>query len=353
MNDNAGIPVFCADCGASGAVGQVTASLRCPNCQSANLGLTGVDPRPSRFASQHVAYPHGPGTGWGKPMPDPLAGWAQSAGNQPQTFPRSAPVADSRICPVCHGSKYDLIDKGPCRECGGTGAITHPTDRPATQDMDATTHAQPPGGAGWHGASLGGLSAEAMARMGGRPTTNPMGSPEEILMSSDPQYRSRVAPSIEFDPGNSESFYPKAHERSPHVKNWSPGSAPASERPASGYSPDLGYTEPNHYQMDQASCPNCGHAPTQLVKDKREDAWWHCPSCGPLANIDKHPEINPYAPPSNFTPDREMKTGGILPRKKTGRLFKMLAGIHANNDLSAAEAVSIARNTIVRYPEGN
>lgn len=310
------VAIFCADCGAKGVVPamQVTAALRC-RCGSDNLGLDGVD------NIQMTAHSHGPGTGWGQPHPDPLNGWNEYAGPTPQTVPRSAPVADTTVCPVCKGSKYDLIDKGPCRECGGTGYITHPTGQGPVQNYDPG-RPSPAGGAGWVGVT-GGLTAEAQARLGGRTSTDLYGSNEQHILTSTPGYK--------HNPGS----FP---ERSPmtHVRQDKDYDAPAGP-----------------YQMDQAPCPNCQHTPTQLVKDKNEDAWWHCPNCGPLANIDARPNINPYSPPSNFEPDRDMKRGGFLSRnKKTGRLLIVLAKIHEANELDAAEAVEIARKTLIKYPEG-
>lgn len=422
MSDS--VRVFCANCNATGDVDvlQVTASLRCRACGSGDLGLVGVDPRPShvlaqrggavacpecgeRFsydqrggqdaayaqredhimqkhpndgadgqygylyghertaaqgglsieAQQRLAAPHGPGTGWGQPHPDPLQGWSEYAGPTPQTFPRSAPVADSRVCPVCHGSKYDLIDKGPCRECGGTGYITHPTDAPVVQNNDPGRRT-PPGGAGWRGASIsgdsndrltqgfvdgyrqsrGGLTTEAQAKVGGRISTSPYGSPESHIRATSPDYRSPGARTMPFDPDEQKTYYPKADERSPNLRDWTPAQPPTGP-----------------YQMDLATCPSCGHAPTVLSKDKNEDAWWACPRCGPLANIDQRPEINPYSPPQGFEPDRSMKTGGFLSRnRKTGRLLNVLAVIHERNELDAAEAVDLARKTVLRYGEG-
>jgi hypothetical protein len=310
------VAIFCGGCGARDTlpVKQVTASLAC-RCGSTQLGLVGVDDMP------HTAAPHGPGTGWGKAMPDPLQGWSEYPGPGPQSFPRSAPVADTTTCPVCHGAKYDLIDKGPCRECGGTGYITHPTDRGPVQNYDPG-RPSPGGGAGWAGVTAG-LTAEAQAKISGRPYRGPGISNEELISSTTPGYKT--------NPDSFTSRSPQVHTRE-----------------------DKDYDAPaGPYQMDQAACPSCGHAPTQLVKDKNEDAWWHCPNCGPLANIDARPQINPYSPPANFKPDRSMKTGGFLSRnRKTGRLLSMLATIHRANELDAAEAVEIARKTLIKYREG-
>lgn len=353
MSDTTGIPIFCGDCGRDDVVvGKLATSLRCQGCGSGNLGLTGVDPRPNQVshhaavmdpgmmipaAIRHTAAPKGPGTGWGQPHPDPLNGWNMYVGPTPQTMPRTAPVADTDVCPVCHGSGYDLIDKVKCRECGGLGRVTYPTQSSGTHDYDATTHTSPAGGSAL--ASLG-LTAEASQALhtAGRPNTKDPYGPEYQNMHGDPNYRSRVSPSIEFDPGNKESFYPSSPNVSPHVKTRE----------------DRDYNAPSGpYQMDQAACPNCGHAPTQLVKDKNQDAWWHCPSCGPLANIDRNPEVNPYSPPRDFTPDRGMKTGGFLSRNhRTGRLLAILAKIHEANELTEREAVGLARRTVSQYRDG-
>lgn len=394
-------PITCGDCGAERVWrGKLASTMSCPDCGSANLGLTGVDfvktadgatarhwqkgfqdaragkpkktsdgwddsqksdyeagfkagkevpgkdntgpaadpskknanldramleqlqrraayelhqqhPGLTAEALRRLSAPRGYGTGWDKPHPDPLKGWSEYAGPTPQTFPRQAPVADSTVCPVCKGSGYDLNDKARCRECGGTGVITHPTDRPATLDYDATPQAEPAGGAGWRGASFQGLTAEAQQRIAGRPSSDPLGSVEDYV-KDDPNYRRPDAP---------------------------PAKAPAPSDPA------------GPYVMNEASCPSCGHRPTELRKDKNEDAWWVCPNCGPLANIDRNPGVNPYQPPKGFEPSRKMKTSGFLPTRKTGRLMSALAKIHEANDLDEREAVQIARETVGRYRE--
>lgn len=407
-------PITCGDCGADNVwVGKLASSMSCPSCGSDNLGLTGVDqPKTAAGAtarhwqkgyqdalagkpkvsspqwdedqqsdyaegykagkavpgsSNHVgpnadpskknaargglsaeamarlAAPKGYGTGWGKPHPDPLKGWASEyEGPTPQTFPRQAPVADSTTCPVCKGSGYDLVDKTRCRECGGTGVITHPTDRPQTLDYDATTQAEPAGGAGWRGASRG-LSAEAQSRLAARPNTKDPYGPEHQLQHTDPGYGTRSAPEGAFNPDDTSTFFPKAPNRSPNLKNWTPG------KPATG-----------PYVMNEAACPACGHAPTELRPDKNEDSWWVCPHCGPLHNIDANigtdRDVDPYRPPAGFQPNRSMKTGGFVTRAfsgpKTGRLLRVLATIHEANDLGEREALEIARKTLAQYGEG-
>lgn len=182
----------------------------------------------------------------------------------------------------------------------------------------------------------GGLTATALAKLAGRPSTDPLGSVEEHLLATSPDYRRPTAPAGSFNPDDARTFYPKADVRSPHLKTWTPAQAPTGP-----------------YVMNEASCPNCGTRPTELRKDKNEDAWWYCPHCqSSLANIDRNPQINPYAPPEGFEPDRSMKTSGFLRRnQKTGRLLKMLAAIHERNELDAPEALALARTSLQRYRE--
>lgn len=418
------LPIFCGDCGNNQTVvGKIASDLHCEKCGSTNMGIEGVDKRPtpvqvnlSAEAMARIAVPKGPGSGWYQPSPDKLQGWNEYAGPTPQTFPRIPPVADSTTCPVCHGSGYDLIDKAKCRECGGTGTITHATDRPATLDNDATTQSSPAGGAGWHGASriqvnltteaqrrIAGFSDEHVSRyvdwaksrkynpdevdtlkryerepgvgrshtnfladqlyIGGgesnwrsnrqasrtavgRPNTKDPYGPEYQLRHTSPEYAVRNqeapqgvgGPNGSYSPHDNEAQFPRFPNRSP----------------ATDFRQDRDYSAPaGPYQMNEASCPNCGHAPTELRKDKNEDAWWHCPRCGPLANVDARPDVNPYSPPQGFEPDRNMKTGGFLSRnRKTGRLLSVLATIHEANDLNCREAVELARKTIATYRDG-
>jgi hypothetical protein len=323
-------------------------------------------------ALRRLSAPRGYGTGWDKPHPDPLKGWSEYAGPTPQTFPRQAPVADSTVCPVCKGSGYDLNDKARCRECGGTGVITHPTDRPATLDYDATSQTEPAGGAGWRGASFQGLTAEAHQRLAfgdehvtryvdwaktrkydpddvetlkryerepgvGRAHTNFLAD-QLYVGGGERDWRKQAGRPSKADPYGTAEYWVKSdpNYRRPDA---TPAKAPAPSDPA------------GPYVMNEASCPSCGHRPTELRKDKNEDAWWVCPNCGPLANIDRNPGVNPYQPPKGFEPSRKMKTSGFLPTRKTGRLMSALAKIHEANDLDEREAVQIARETVGRYRE--
>jgi hypothetical protein len=110
------------------------------------------------------------------------------------------------------------------------------------------------------------------------------------------------------------------------------------------------------FPMHEAPCPSCGHAPTHLVNDYKDDAWWHCPNCGPLANIDLHPEIDPYHPPEGFTPKgpRSFRTSGKGGQRaqRTGRILRMLATVTSTNPgLRPSEALGIVRLTVKNYPE--
>lgn len=111
------------------------------------------------------------------------------------------------------------------------------------------------------------------------------------------------------------------------------------------------------FAMPGAKCPNgnCGASTTNLVHDYKDDAWWHCPSCGPLANVDRNPEINPYSPPEGFKPKpRQFRESKKIfgKQQKTGRLMKVIASVGTQNPgLRRREIVGLARETVRRYPE--
>lgn len=103
-----------------------------------------------------------------------------------------------------------------------------------------------------------------------------------------------------------------------------------------------------------AECPTC-HAPqTELKADYKGEGWWRCAKCGPLANIDRHPEVNPYAPAQNFAPSpksyRESKRLKLGKVEQTGVLLSMVAAVMENNPgLSERETLSLARRSIQTY----
>jgi hypothetical protein len=349
-----GIPIICHGCGTRAMVNRVTASLRC-TCGSADLDL---DDDLQTTASEHVAYPHGPGTGWGNPQ-DLTRGWSDYEGPLPSPNPvGSPPVNDSMRCPSCHGSGYDVQDKTLCRECNGAGVVKRSTGQPDVESNDATTGGPPVGGARWQGATGsyssgggGGRTVQVFAASGGgggsggtsqvvaaRPSHPDTAEYQNIHGAPGYGHVGPTGPHSTFNPENEKTFYEKG-EHSPGVR----------------YRDERDYSKPTGrpYLMEGATCPNCGHAPTELRKDRNEDAWWHCPGCGSLANIDAHPEVNPYGKNPGMVPDRSMKTGKKLLGRthKTGRLLAIVATVQKNNTVSLAEALWVARNTLITYPE--
>lgn len=353
-----GVPIVCMSCGTRGKVASITTDLRC-RCGSTELDIDDFE----TTASQHVAYPQGPHEGWDKPMPSKTKGWSDYEGPQPGRNPQtSAPVSDAMICPSCHGSGYDVSDKTLCRMCNGVGTVKPTTGQPNVESNDATTSGPPVGGARWQGATAsarvvgpvqisgggggGGTitsgNAANLIYISGRPSkADPYGTAEYQNMHGAPGYGHK-APDAPFNPDDARTFADKADTIAPAVHH---RRQPDYDAPAKG-----------NYQMNEASCPECGHRPTQLVKDRNENAWWHCPHCGPLANIDQHPEVNPYTHEGYQGRDPEVAKkafGRKLGRaKKTGKLLSMIATISRTNDgIDPAQAVTLARNTIVAYRE--
>lgn len=325
-----GIDIFCGGCGDTATVTKVTAGLR-HACGSTDIGVVGIDPMPK------VAAPYGPGTGWGKAMPDPAANWSDYAGPGPgPNSVTSPPVADNMTCPTCQGAGYDINDKAICRECGGSGKVTATTSAPAVGQYDS--HPGPPVGGARH------------AVVAGRPSTvDPYGTAEYQNMHGGGGYAGRGVPSGSFNPESEDSFYPKAD-------SLSPGARVREQR-------DYSQGADRPYQLNEASCPECGHAPTELVKTPadrhgNQDAVWHCPSCGPLVNIDKNPTINPYRPHETgyAKPDRKaLKTSrlaGLAEVTRSGKLLAIMASIQEHNTVTLAQSLMLARQTLMAYPEG-
>jgi hypothetical protein len=272
------IPVFCADCGARGVIAKLSTDLMC-RCGSSNLGLEGVDPKPSMMAQGAG------GTGWGKPMPSPTRGWSDYAGPLPGTPPRAPRDMDTHVCPQCHGTGLDpAYPETVCRRCMGAGTVTGIATGPPGNDylhpetMDATEPSGPPsGGARWQ------------------------------------------------------------------------GRAAKTERPARQVT--LPAPDERRYLLAQANCPSCANHGTALAPDRAHHAWWVC-KCGSLADLDRHPDLDPYRPGENFRPDRSMKTRTAkLARKprRDGRLLAILTRVHAANQVSAQEALTLARATLVAH----
>lgn len=397
-------PIVCTSCGATGSVDRVTASLQC-RCGSTeldlwdgdektasaitpqqahhfNMGLGAADEddedshaveaahnlglldgkqgrpqsvyatNPNWNPQHHIdayleghakgvgysrqgsktAAPVGPGTGWNQNQPDRLQGWDEYRGPAVTRNPLSDEQLTSTngLCPACGGSGFDSrasgggYDETTCRLCHGTGKYTPTTSQPDTETLDP--HAGPAsGGARWQ------TSKSAVVTMpdgttfpvevtvtAGRKSTDPLGSVEDYIKNGG---------------GYSE------HN--------SPIQDPSDLAKTHGDKPLL---------LDQASCPNCRHQPTQILKDKNDDGWWHCPNCGPLANVDKHPDVNPFDPGFAFQPDRSMKTkAGLLFNRDTtptGKLFKMMATVQTNNPgMRNDEAFDLARRALLAFPE--
>jgi ribosomal protein L37AE/L43A len=421
------IPIVCMSCGATGAVGRVTAGLQCrcgstdldinDNLQSTSAGFFDKDytqealnaqdaaeaeaaiqskhpdydnetnpypyhkdveegrrqalPRGLKpHASLKTAAPKGPGTGWNTTRPDRLQGWDEyqgpAVGHNPLDV--SNIVADNGICPACGGSGVDTrasgggYDEGNnCRLCNGTGRYNPPTSKPQVEQLDP--HSGPASGGArwasvqqpnvtvtgnWFGGGGGGNAtfstgatvpvmitysdgsqwAASGQVTGGRRSTAPLGSPEDYIKGTTPGYGGWAK---EPEPGED---YPKADTMSP----------------ATRYRQEKDYTHTGApLKLDQAPCPNCRHQPTEL----HSNGVWNCPSCGTLANVDDHPEVNPYDPGFAFKPDRSLKVKGSLWRKpKTAKLFKMVASIReTNTGLSVAESLTLARRALIEYPE--
>lgn len=296
------------------------------------------------YDQRRQAAAHGRGEGWDTPRSDPTSNWNEYAGPTPKSNPnitRKNDADESHVCQICHGTGKTSIggggyDESTCRNCHGTGRVVYSTenDRPSL-DAHMPGGNNSPGSAGSHGH----FSSRAKVTMpdgttyflplavnAGRTSTDPMGSAEDYIRSSTPGYGD--------DTG----------------KEWRP-SKYVKVRPEKEYS----HGDEPIIQLNQANCPNCGHRPTQLLKDHKDQAWWHCPSCGPLANVDKNPHVNPFSPPEDFTPDRGFKSrSGLFNRKseKDGKIFAITASILNNNALSVEEALTLAREALIRFPEG-
>lgn len=144
-------PIFCYDCGATGSVNRVTATLQC-KCGSTDLGLEGFDEKP-----QKTAAPHGNGTGWGHQSHDPLEGWNEYQGPTPDPTPLTV---DEENADVTNGVRPRRPGENEHIPGGGynvrdyfdqDGDYHAPTSQPNTESLDATTQGPAVGGARWDG----------------------------------------------------------------------------------------------------------------------------------------------------------------------------------------------------------
>lgn len=194
--------------------------------------------------------------------------------------------------------------------------------------------------------TTGEVATKPFHQAAARRTAAPAGSVEEHIKATTPGYSSSGPvgprrPNQPFSREDTETHYPKADTRSP----------------ATSYRSDRDYTTsgPSRLSLPGADCPTCGNDPTHLVKDQREQAWWSCPNCGPLANVDKTPEVDPYDPGEAFQPSPKgfkaaKRTRWRKPPRKTGRLLSMIATVaQANPGLGRRQAVGLARAAATRY----
>lgn len=334
MKTDRPVPVICLSCKhvEEAPLSAITASLRC-SCGSSDLDV--FEPRtaagPKEYSSASVPTHSAPPT---------IEGWNEYEGPMPGKNTESNGIPTPITCPVCHGSGFDPQDSegggfgGKCRTCHGTGFYTPMTS--ATPPMVAR-HPYP--------------STQTKVPFMGSPgtTANAKGfsDPMQVeyqLRHTDPQYDPQGPKGPEnkqrpFNPNRNETFYPKAPERSRAINYRKPH--------------DYDQATAKPFEMPGTHCPNCGHDPLGLRRDQNDDAWASCPNCGPLVNIDRHPEYDPYKftwdttfPKNNFKP----KPTGKSAARKTGRLLSIIASVHQTNPgLSIKDAVTLARQTVQRY----
>lgn len=312
-----GIEVFCWGCASQGAVNKVTANLRCV-CGSDDIDLyTASKSQLARVASVNAMLaPTAPDfasfmTAASKPVGGDLPGWDAYTGPKPSANQMSnGEGTGDRRCPVCKGGKFDIRDGGPCRECGGDGRMTPTTD-----------HVEPPAVAR-HNYPSTQTTVPFMGRKrnAGRKSTDPLGSVDDHIRQTTPGADDRWA-------------------ASPNLKTWEP-------RPYEHTGAPL--------PLNGAACPQCGRDHTELMQDKSQEAWWHCPDCGPLSNVDRKPHVDPFNPPEDFAPDGKAfkKATKLWRGKKTGRLMDQIVLIgQTNPGLQPREVLGLARTALSRYPE--
>jgi hypothetical protein len=71
-----------------------------------------------------------------------------------------------------------------------------------------------------------------------------------------------------------------------------------------------------------------------------------------MANIDKHPEIDPYNPPKGFKPSGRTFKSASTKDTKISRIATVVGSVSQQNPgLKPHEIVGLARETVRRYPE--
>lgn len=319
----AGYDVFCWTCGAQGAVNKVTAGLRC-SCGSQDVDLwDGGTEQRARVASLSAA-PIAASTDTfaaymtKRAAPATLPGWNEYQGPMPgpntQSSGQPGPFEEGHTCPVCHGKGFDLQDGGKCRECGGSGKIT------------PNTEPEPPAVARHNYPS----TQTKVPFMGQR--RRAAQTPEAWLNENVPDYNAT--------PRENAAEYPRADSHSPHIQRWKPMDYVHQNKPLP--------------LPADAKCPvgDCQRQ-THLQRDYKDDAWWTCPTHGPLANVDRS-HVNPFEPGEGFQPNgRSFRAAKrLFSGKKTGTVLARIAMIaDTNPGLYPREVVGLAIKSVRKYSE--
>lgn len=139
------IPIICYNCGNTGSVGKVTASLICKTC-GPNSDLDVWEPK--------TAEAHGHGTGWNTRRPDALKDWDEYEGPGPGPNPQAGSHTDGTADAY---TGFNWMRGNPNYSPGGgydkTMWPTGPTTSdPEREENDAHEKTGPPvGGARWQG----------------------------------------------------------------------------------------------------------------------------------------------------------------------------------------------------------
>jgi hypothetical protein len=256
-------------------------------------------------------------------------------------------------CPVCKGSGQDPEGSyGPvaCRECHGTGVFT-----PNTEPRERATAP--------HGYPSTQTTVPFMGWPGSEPHLDPPAYPDSAASGKiHPQAKTMADPSsVQYQlehgmpdwspngptgPADTTTPYSYANTKThyPKADTYSPGMRSREQR-------DYSQAPEKPFSMPGTTCPECGNGPLQLRKDHREDAWAYCPhgNCGPLYNVDKNPEVDPYNLPDEL-PQGRFRSARKMPAKKTGRLYAIATEVvRANPGLSMREVIGLSREAIRRY----
>lgn len=97
--------------------------------------------------------------------------------------------------------------------------------------------------------------------------------------------------------------------------------------------------------LADVACPSCSR-PTSIVADAAKHGWWRCAGCGPLANLEANPHLDPYSPPAQFKADGK-GFATTASKKKAGKLVPLIATIREHNPgLTAREILTLGRQTL-------